>query len=103
VTHAGAWEAADPLHGAARPRGTFVWLSSGNGVPCSPEEAANVVYPTAAAEPQMREQAQAFSAALTAAGVRHVNNQRPCGLHWWTTWRPDLNTFWCRASVRWRQ
>lgn len=102
VTHADAWAAVDPLHGAEKLQGTTVWLSSGNGLPCTSEEAANLVYPTAATEPQMRGQANAFSSALTAAGVQHVNNRRPCGLHWWTTWRPDLNTFWDLASARWQ-
>jgi S-formylglutathione hydrolase FrmB len=101
VTHADAWAAVDPLHGAARLRNTMVWLSSGNGVPCSAEDAANLVYPTAATEAQMRQQADAFSAALTAAGVDHVNRRRECGLHWWTRWRPDLNDFWDLAAARW--
>lgn len=103
VTHADAWAAADPLHGAGRLRDTTVWLSSGNGLPCMPQDAADLVYPTAATEPQLRRQADAFSAALTEAGVEHVNNQRPCGLHWWTTWRPDLDSFWDLASAGWRQ
>ena len=103
VTHADAWAAADPLRGAARLRRTTVWVSSGNGVPCSAEDAANLVYPTAATEVQMRQQADAFSAALTAAGVEHVTRRRPCGLHWWTRWRPDLNDFWDLAATRWRR
>ena len=103
MTHAEAWAAADPLHGAASLRRTTVWLSSGNGIPCSPEDAANLAYPTAATESQMRSQTDAFSAALTAAGVEHVNEQRSCGLHWWTRWRPDLNSFWDVASVAWRR
>jgi S-formylglutathione hydrolase FrmB len=102
VTHAAAWAAADPLRGAARLRRTFVWLSSGNGVPCSAEDAANLIYPTAASEVQMRQQADAFSAALTSAGVEHTNRRRGCGLHWWTRWRPDLNDFWDLAAARWR-
>ena len=103
VTHADAWAAADPLHGAGRLRRTTVWLSSGNGAPCSAEDAANLVYPTAATEAQMRQQADAFSAALTSAGVDHVNRRRECGLHWWTRWRPDLNDFWDLAAMRWRR
>lgn len=103
VTHADAWAAADPLHGAARLGRTTVWLSSGNGVPCSAEDAANLIYPTAATEVQMRQQADAFSAALAFAGVEHVNRRRECGLHWWTRWRPDLNDFWDLAVKRWRE
>ena len=103
VTHAGAWAAADPLHGATRLSRTQVWLASGNGVPCSPADAANIAYPTAASEPDMRRQADAFSAALTAAGVEHVHERRACGLHWWTRWRPDLAAFWKTAAVHWRR
>jgi S-formylglutathione hydrolase FrmB len=103
VTHADAWAAVDPLHGAGRLRRTTVWLSSGNGVPCTVEDAANLVYPTASTEPQMRQQADAFSSALTDAEVPHVHNRRSCGLHWWTTWRPDLNRFWDRAAARWQR
>lgn len=103
VTHPGAWAAADPLNGAAALEDTTVWLSSGNGVPCSEEDLANLAYPTAATEPQLRAQTDAFSDALTAAGVRHVNKHRSCGLHWWTRWRPDLNSFWDVAAVAWRR
>jgi S-formylglutathione hydrolase FrmB len=103
VTHADAWAAADPLHGAEKLQRTAVWLASGNGLPCTPQDTANLLYPTAASEPQMRQQANAFGAALTAADVQHVNHQPPCGLHWWTRWRPDLNSFWDLASALWRQ
>ena len=103
TTHDDAWAAADPLHNAARLRSTMVWLSSGNGVPCSPEDAANLAFPTAGTEPQLRQQTDAFSEALTAAGVGHVNKQRSCGLHWWTRWRPDLAAFWDKAAVRWHR
>ena len=102
VTHADAWRAAAPVHGAAALRDTTVWLSSGNGVPCSPEEAAYLVYPTASTEGHMRRQADVFSAALTAAGAEHTNVHRPCGLHWWSTWQPDLVAFWDVLAVDWR-
>ena len=103
VTHADAWAAVDPLANAAALRDTTVFLSSGNGTPCDEADAANLVYPTAGSEPQMRRAADAFSAALTAAGVDHVNKQRRCGLHWWTRWRPDLNTFWDKAAAHWQR
>lgn len=102
-THAAAWAAADPLRGAARLRRTTVWLSSGNGVPCTPRDAADLVYPTAATEPQIRRQTVAFSAALSRAHVAHVENRRSCGLHWWTTWRPDLRAFWGVMASAWRR
>lgn len=101
VTHPEAWAAFDPLAHAGRLARTTVWLSSGNGVPCSPADAANLVYPTAAAEPQMRTQLTAFGAALADAGVRHHHQRRSCGLHWWTTWRPALRDFWDVAARRW--
>ncbi len=103
LSHADAWAAVDPLVNAGRLRSTMVWLSSGNGVPCSAEDTANLAFPTAGTEPLMRQQTDAFSAALTAAGVDHANKQRSCGLHWWTRWRPDLAAFWDKAAVRWRR
>lgn len=102
ITNADAWAAADPLHGAARLAATRVWMSSGNGVPCRPEDAFELVYPTASSEPALRQQVDAFSAALTAAGVEHTNVHRPCGLHWWSTWRPDLDALWSVLVQEWR-
>lgn len=93
VTHRRAWAAVDPVRQAARLRRTTVWLSSGNGVPCTPRDAGDLLYPTAATEPQIRRQSDSFSAALTRAGVPHVHRRRACGLHWWTSWRPDLARF----------
>ena len=101
--HADAWAAVDPLANAARLRDTLVRLSSGNGLPCGVEDAANLVYPTAATEPHLRRSTDAFSAALSAAGVDHVNDRRDCGLHWWTTWRPALADFWDEAAVHWQR
>jgi S-formylglutathione hydrolase FrmB len=101
VTHKAAWDAADPYQHADRLRGTTVFLSSGTGVPCDPAEAANLLYPTAASEPQMRRASDEFCSALAAAGVRHVNQQRPCGVHWWTTWTPALKVFWVVAAKEW--
>lgn len=102
LTRREAWAAVDPVRNAARLRDTMVWLSSGNGVPCSPADLAGLVFPTAATEPQMRRQTDAFSAALSEAGVAHTHERRRCGLHWWTRWRPDLDEFWDRAAAQWR-
>jgi S-formylglutathione hydrolase FrmB len=101
VTNAAAWDAADPTKHAARLRGTTVFLSSGTGVPCDAAEAANLLYPTAASEPLMRRAAASFSAALSEAGVRHTDQQRACGVHWWTTWTPALKDFWALAARDW--
>jgi len=102
-SHPEAWAATDPLQGAAALRRTTVWLSSGSGVPCSLEEAATATSPVAFTEPQLRQQVDALSAALTAAAVRHTNRRYDCGLHWWSTWRPSLNAFWDVAARRWRR
>lgn len=101
VRNAGAWDAADPTKHADALRSTTVWLSSGTGTPCGAVDATNLLYPTAASEPAMRRAANAFSAALTQANVRHTHQQRPCGLHWWTTWTPALADFWSVAARQW--
>ena len=64
------------------------------GTPCDAADVANLIYPTAATEPDLAQQTATFSAALDAAGIAHTFQQRPCGLHWWTTWRPALQDFW---------
>jgi S-formylglutathione hydrolase FrmB len=102
VTDAAAWQAADPALHVDRLRRTAVFVSSGNGAPCDAVDAANLAYPTAATEPQMRRAATKLHAALTAAGVRHTNQERACGLHWWTTWTPALQDFWVVAAATWR-
>lgn len=103
LTDAAAWDHFDPIARAGRLSRTTVWLSSGNGVPCGPADVANLVYPTAATEPQLRLQTDAFAAALRSAGVEHTNQRRACGLHWWTTWRPALADFWRVAAREWRR
>lgn len=103
LTNPGAWDRFDPLANAGRLDRTMVWLSSGSGLPCGPADLADLVYPTAATEPQLRTQAEAFSAALDDAGVAHTMQRRPCGLHWWSTWRPALADFWQAAARRWRR
>lgn len=103
LTRPGAWDRFDPLAQVDRLSRTLVWVSSGNGTPCGPADAADLVYPTAATEPQMRTQADAFVAALTSAGIDHIEQRRPCGLHWWSTWRPALADFWQVAAREWRR
>jgi S-formylglutathione hydrolase FrmB len=51
----------------------------------------------------MRRAADTFSAALTSAGVRHTNEHRACGIHWWTTWTPALKAFWSVAAKSWKR
>ena len=101
VQQSAQWEAADPTRHAARLRQTWVYISSGNGLPCGLTDAANLTNPTAATEPQLRRASDAFDSALTAAGVRHLYDRRSCGLHWWTLWRPQLDAFWAGASRQW--
>ncbi|HUR51419.1 MAG TPA: alpha/beta hydrolase-fold protein [Mycobacteriales bacterium] len=102
VRNAATWRATDPTLHADRLRSTTIWLSSGNGVPCGAAEAASLAYPTAASEPLMRRATESFSTALTSAGVRHTNQRRTCGIHWWTTWTPALRDFWAVAARQWR-
>jgi S-formylglutathione hydrolase FrmB len=101
VTHADSWAAADPVRHVARLRGATVFVSSGNGVPCGPADATNLLYPTAASEPQIRRAATALAQALDASGVRHTVRST-CGLHWWTNWTPALAQFWTVAGKQWR-
>ncbi|HUR51775.1 MAG TPA: alpha/beta hydrolase-fold protein [Mycobacteriales bacterium] len=101
VTHAASWQAADPVRHADRLRGSTVFVSSGNGVPCDAADGANLAYPTAATEPQIRRAATALVEALSAAGIQHTVRKSACGLHWWTNWTPALAQFWSVAAKRW--
>jgi S-formylglutathione hydrolase FrmB len=102
VTNSSAWRAADPTLHAAALRRTTVYLSSGNGIPCGAADVPNLLNPTAATEVQMRRSSDAFDAALTAAGVRHTYDKRDCGIHWWSLWTTQLDSFWAIAARAWR-
>lgn len=74
-------------------RGLGVYISSGTGVSCGPQDARDPVL-LAGAEPGIRALAGEFSAALDAAGVKHVKDDLPCGPHNMVTAEQGLHAFW---------
>lgn len=74
-------------------RGLGVYISSGNGASCGPQDARDPVIP-AGVEPGVRVLAGEFSAALEAAGVEHVKDDLPCGVHNMITAEAGLHAFW---------
>jgi S-formylglutathione hydrolase FrmB len=74
-------------------RGLGVYISSGNGQPCGPQDARDPVL-LAGAEPGVRALAREFSAALTAAEVPHVADELPCGPHNMVTAEAGMHRFW---------
>lgn len=96
VTHPAAWHAVDPVARAARLRRTSVYLTSGNGQPCSPADAQYAAYGVPLAEAAIRQTVAHLDAALTAERVRHTTDFYGCGLHWWPWWQRDLHTWWPR-------
>jgi S-formylglutathione hydrolase FrmB len=74
-------------------RGMGVYIASGNGAPCGPQDARDPIL-LAGVEPGVRELARQFSAALSAAEVEHVNDELPCGLHNMIAAEQALHGFW---------
>jgi S-formylglutathione hydrolase FrmB len=74
-------------------RGLGVYVSSGTGASCGPQDARDPVL-LAGAEPGVRELARQFSAALGAAGVEHVRDELPCGVHNMVTAEAGMHAFW---------
>jgi diacylglycerol O-acyltransferase/trehalose O-mycolyltransferase len=96
LTHPAAWRAVDPVAGAGRLRRTSVYVSSGDGEPCSPADAQYAAYGVPLAEPAIRQTVVHLDAALTAERVKHTTDLYGCGLHWWPWWQRDLHTWWPR-------
>ena len=74
-------------------RGLGVYFASGNGQSCGPQDARDPIL-LAGVEPGVRLKTRAFDAALTAAGVPHVYDELPCGLHNMITAEAALHRFW---------
>jgi S-formylglutathione hydrolase FrmB len=74
-------------------RGLGVYFASGDGRPCGPQDARDPVL-LAWVEPAVRRTAGEFDEALTAAGVEHVKDDLPCGLHNMVTAEQALHRFW---------
>lgn len=96
ATHPAAWRAADPVARVSRLRRTNVYLTSGNGTPCSPSDAQYAPYGVPLAEPAIRRTVADLDAALTAHRVAHRTVFHDCGLHWWPWWQRDLHHWWPR-------
>jgi S-formylglutathione hydrolase FrmB len=74
-------------------RGLGVYISSGNGATCGPQDARDPVL-LAPTEPGVRELTERFHAVLTAAGVEHTYDPLPCGVHNMVTAEAGLHAFW---------
>ena len=96
VAHPQAWDAADPVPRAARLRGTNVYLTSGNGIPCEPADAQYAPYGVPLAEAAIRRSVVHLDDALKARRVPHTTVLHDCGLHWWPWWQRDLHKWWPR-------
>jgi S-formylglutathione hydrolase FrmB len=98
--HPMGWEGHDPRNLASNLDGISLYLSSGTGTPCAgdPDDPALEF-----AEATVFAMTRHLDAALTAAGIRHITELRPCGLHLYSNAGADLRRFWpemLRASGR---
>lgn len=92
------WRAAhDPASLAERLRGEWIFLSSGNGVPCDEDEAKRFgeldpSYPVF--EPLFRADHDRLSGALRTAGIPHTSRRYECGAHTFRTFQRALEEAW---------
>ena len=92
------WREHNPPDLAMNLRNTFVYLSSGNGLPCDQHDVEVLASadPRAYAEPMLLHQAMVFDEALSGAGVEHHSDFYDCGIHWYANWERTLHRFWPR-------
>jgi len=92
------WRTAhDPASLAERLRGKWLFLSSGNGVPCDPDEARRFgeldpSYPVF--EPLFRTDHDRLAAALETARIAHISRRYECGAHTFRTFQRGLEEAW---------
>lgn len=87
----------DPASLADSLRGLTLFLSSGNGVPCTVDEAARFVEPDPTQptiEPAARLNQQTLHRALERSGVPHIYRAYSCGAHTYMTFQRELEDAW---------
>lgn len=92
------WRAAhDPASLAERLRGKWIFLSSGNGVPCDEDEMKRFgeLDPSSPVfEPLFRTDHDRLATALAAAGIAHTSRRYECGAHTFRTFQRALEEAW---------
>jgi diacylglycerol O-acyltransferase/trehalose O-mycolyltransferase len=90
------WHARNPADLVSNLRGATVYVASGNGVPCGPDDPAD--RPTFAFEPgdagTLVMNRDYYAPAARAAGVRVVEDYYGCGVHTMRYAERDLHAFW---------
>jgi S-formylglutathione hydrolase FrmB len=87
----------DPASLAERLRNLTLFLSSGSGVPCSPEEALRFAEPDPTQpvlEFVVRTEAEHVHSELVARGIEHTYKPYPCGAHTFFTFEHGLVDAW---------
>lgn len=92
-------EEHNPTAHAEGMRGTFIYATSGNGIPCDQQDVADVamgVVPdyTLATEAQIRKSNDTFHARLEELGIDHVYRTPPCGVHTYRYRDAALRDWW---------
>ncbi|MGN6334495.1 alpha/beta hydrolase [Mycobacterium sp.] len=95
VLDAGRWRAANPVANASQLRGMDIYLTSGNGSPCDAADAQTLATNPAAGglESGTGQTTADLHLALRFAGVQHVYDPKPCGLHTWKYFTPEVTTY----------
>jgi hypothetical protein len=77
--------------------GMSVYVASGNGVPCDPQDVQEIAQrhsPLNLFEPFIFVYSKGFDRALTNAHVPHTADFYGCGIHSYRYWQRDLHRFW---------
>jgi S-formylglutathione hydrolase FrmB len=95
VEDAGRWRAANPVANASQLRGMDVYLTSADGSPCDAADAQTLVTTPAAGalEAGTGQTTLGLHLALRFAGIPHTYDPKPCGIHTYKYFTPEVTAY----------
>jgi len=95
VLDAGRWRAANPVANASQLRGMDIYLTAGNGSPCDADDAQTLVTNPGEGvlELGVGQTTLDLHVALRFAGVQHIYDAKPCGIHTYKYFTPEVTTY----------
>jgi diacylglycerol O-acyltransferase / trehalose O-mycolyltransferase len=95
ILDAGRWRAANPVANASQLRGMDVYLTAEDGSPCDAADAETLVTNPGVGPLETGVGQTTFNlhVALTLAGVKHTYVPKPCGIHSYKYFTPEVTTY----------
>jgi S-formylglutathione hydrolase FrmB len=95
VEDAGRWRAANPVANASQLRGMDIYLTAADGSPCDAADAKTLVTDPAAGalEAGTGQTTLGLHVALRFAGIQHTYDPKPCGIHTYKYFTPEVTTY----------